>query len=428
MWKDAILGWPDVRGLCRLAWGAAMTAAFVACSEDLVGGAACPSLCPGTQVVVRDTVLDAVTFDTVINEVTTIGAESALLLAARGDTLDTRVVVRFDSLPTRITRNGGDSAITAVDSAYLLLRLNTSDSRVSDSVRIEVYDVDTTANDTSSAAILALFRPDRLIGGSVFDTAQVRDSMKVFLTNAKLLAKVTGSGRLRVGLRATSKGRASLSVGSANDALSAALFFDPVPSDTAIKALTVTPRSMTPATNTVLRDDLVDYLVIARGAPPPPANVLSIGGLPIRRSFLRFDVPPKILDSSTVLRATLLLTQVPNRFLDPRDSVLVLPQVVTAGEEVKDFARAASLLSSFPVDTVRVAPGDSGVRNIEVAAALRQWTTENNPFKQQRALVIRSNAEGLSAFDAHFYSLEAPLALRPKLRVSYSLRTSFGIP
>ena len=426
MSKDVILGWPE--GLRRLAWGAVLATGLAACNEDLVGGAACPSLCPGTQVVVRDTVLDAVTFDTVINEITTLGAETALLLAARGDTLDTRVIVRFDSLPKTVTRNGGDSAITAVDSAYLLLRLNASDTRITDSVRIDVYDVDTTASDTSTAAVLALFRPDRLIGGSVFDTTQVKDSMRVYLTNAKLLAKITGSGRLRVGLRATSKGRVSVSVGAANDALSAALFFDPVPSDTAIKPLNVSPRSMTPADNATLRDDLLDYFVIAKGAPPPPNDVLSIGGLPARRSFLRFDVPVRILDSSTVLRATLVLTQRPNRFIDAKDSVLVLPQVVTAGEEVRDLARAVTLLSSFPVDTVRVAPGDSGVRNIEVAAALRQWTTDNNPFRQQRALVIRSNAEGLSPFDAHFFSLEAPAALRPKLRVSYSLRTSFGIP
>ncbi|MBK8249058.1 MAG: hypothetical protein IPK85_16900 [Gemmatimonadetes bacterium] len=426
MSKDVILGWPE--GLRRLALGAVLVTALAACNEDLVGGAACPSLCPGTQVVVRDTVLDAVTFDTVINEITTLGAETALLLAARGDTLDTRVIVRFDSLPKTVTRNGGDSVIAAVDSAYLLLRLNASDTRITDSVRIDVYDVDTTASDTSTAAVLALFRPDRLIGGSAFDTTQVKDSMRVYLTNEKLLAKISGSGRLRVGLRATSKGRVSVSVGAANDALSAALFFDPVPSDTAIKALTVSPRSMTPADNATLRDDLLDYFVIARGAPPPPSDVLSIGGLPARRSFLRFDVPTRILDSSTVLRATLELTQRPNRFLDARDSVLVLPQVVTAGEEVRDLARAVTLLSAFPVDTVRVAPGDSGVRNIEVAAALRQWTTDNNPFKQQRALVIRSNAEGLSPFDAHFFSLEAPAALRPKLRVSYSLRTSFGIP
>ena len=114
--------------------------------------------------------------------------------------------------------------------------------------------------------------------------------------------------------------------------------------------------------------------------------------------------------------------------LASRDSVLVLPFMVSAGEEVTDIGRSTSLLSLFPVDTVRLAPGDSGLRQIEVAAAVRSWSTENNPFRQQRAIVLLSNDEGRGPFDAHFFSLEAPAALRPRLRVSYSLRTSFGIP
>jgi hypothetical protein len=148
----------------------------------------------------------------------------------------------------------------------------------------------------------------------------------------------------------------------------------------------------------------------------------------VRRTFLRFNVPARILDSSTVLRATLLLTQRPNRAIDPRDSVLVLPYTVSAGDEVTDLARAAVLLSPFPVDTVRLAPGDSGVRQIEIAAAVRSWSTVANPFRQQRAIVLVSNDEGVGPFDVHFYSLEASPGLRPRLRISYSLRTSFGIP
>ncbi len=426
MWKDATPGWP--KGVQRRASVFAAALLIAACKEDLIGGAACPSLCPGTQIVVTDTVLNAVTLDTVIANVNPLGSEPAMLLASRGDTLDTRIVLRFDSLPTRITRNGGDSAISAIDSAYLLLRLDSDETKVTAPVRIDLYDVDTTASDTSTAAILALFRPDRLIGGTTIDTTAVKDSMKVYFSNARLLSKITGPARLRVGLRAVTTGRATLSIGSANGQAAATLLFDPVPSDTGIKHLTVSLRSNTPTGNTELQSDLADYFVVAKGPPAPPAGVLALGGLPARRTFLRFDVPARILDSATVLRASLLLTQLPNRFLDPRDSVLVLPLVVTAGEEVKDFARAATLLSVFPVDTVRMAPGDSGLRTIEVAAALRQWTTANNPFKQQRAIVLRSSGEGFSPFEAYFYSLEAPANVRPRLRVSYSLRTSFGIP
>lgn len=427
MWMDALRGSPSMRA--RFLVALAGLAVVAGCTEDLDGGSACPVLCPGQNVVVSDTILDGVSLDTVITGLPTLGSEPTLLLADRGDTLDTRVVLRFDSLTTRVFRNNGDSAITAVDSAYLLLRLPAAtDKRVRAPVRIDLYDVDTTAVDTSTAAIIALFRPDRLIGGSTLDTSQVRDSMRVYLDNAKLLAKITAKARLRIGLRITSDSAAVLRLGSFDASLPTELRYDPVPSDTAIDEITVALRSDTPLSNTGLLVDLFDYTVIVKSPPAPSGAILSVGGLPVRRTFLRFDIPARILDSSTVLRATLLLTQQPNRAIDILDSVLVLPYMINAGEEVTDIGRAATLLSVFPVDTVRLAPGDSGLRQIEVAAAVRAWSTVNNPFRQQRAIVLLSNDEGRGPFDAHFFSLEAPAALRPRLRVSYSLRTSFGIP
>ena len=426
MWMDGLRDWRKRRG--ALAALAAAVVALSACNEDLQGGAACPSLCANQEVVIKDTVLEAVSFDTVVAGVPSIGSEGALLLASRGDTLDTRVVMRFDSLVSRVTRSSIDSAVTAVDSVYLLLRVNASRTKVRDSVRVELYNVDTTANDTSAAAILALFRPDRLLGASVFDSAGVKDSMRVYFDNARFLSLVTGPKRLRVGLKVSGRKGAIVSLGSWDASNAASLKYDPVPEDTAIKEVTLDLRSDSPTGNLDLASDLRDYTVIAQAPALPGPSQLSVGGLPSRRTFLRFNVPPKILDSATVLRATLLLTQVPTPLLQRTDSTLLLPVVVNAGEEVTDFARTVELISGSPVDTLRVAAPDSGLRQIEVAAALRQWSSSTNTFRQQRALVIRSNDEGLGVGEARFWSVRAPAGVRPRLRVSYSLRTSFGIP
>src|SRR5262245_60394391 len=74
-------------------------AAVAACTEDYEGGAACPSLCPEQNVVVIDTTFDPVALDTTVFPFPTTGTETELLLARRGDTVDTRPVIRFDSLP-----------------------------------------------------------------------------------------------------------------------------------------------------------------------------------------------------------------------------------------------------------------------------------------------------------------------------------------
>lgn len=400
---------------------------MVACGEDLDGGAACPLLCPGQSVVVFDTILEAIALDTTLVGFPPLGLEPSLTLVSRGDTVDVGSVVRFDVLPTTYLSATGDSSITAVDSAYVLFAVNQVGTLVRAPLRIDVYDVDTVAADTSLAAIRALFRADRLIGGTAFDSAQVRDSIKVYLNNAPLLAKIRAGARLRLGFRASSPSGGQVDLGSVDGGQSPILRFDPKPSDTLVTALTVTPRSLTPPNEPQLQLDLADYAVVMAAPPSPTDGTLAVGGFPARRAYLRFNVPARILDSSTVLRATLLLTQRPNPRVAARDTVPIVAQIVRAGVDVVDIARSAILLDPFALDTLRVAPGDGGATQLEVAGALRQWT-DLEVFRSQRALVLRSTLEGVSPFEAHFYSLEAPTALRPRLRINYALRTTFGIP
>src|SRR4030095_16566559 len=141
--------------------------------EDYEGGAACPALCPEQNVVVLDTTFDPVTLDTTVFPFPTTGTETELLLARRGDTVDTRPVIRFDSLPKYYNSGAtnGDTVIKVVDSAYVKLRINRTASLFKQPVTIEVFDVDTTtgdsataANDTSTALEKQLFRPDRRVG------------------------------------------------------------------------------------------------------------------------------------------------------------------------------------------------------------------------------------------------------------------------
>ena len=160
--------------LPRLLAIAALFVSISSCSEKLDSSGACPVLCPPIGGDVQNLTLDAVVLDTTVQAFSGLGAEPTLLLAARGDTLDTRVVIRFDSLPTTFVAAGDTThrPISSVDSAYLQLRLDTLSIKGANPVTIEAYDVDTTANDTSTTAIVALFRPDRFISSQTFVRAE----------------------------------------------------------------------------------------------------------------------------------------------------------------------------------------------------------------------------------------------------------------
>jgi hypothetical protein len=416
--------------LPRLLATAALFVSISSCSENLDSSGVCNVLCPPIGGDVQTVTLDgAVVLDTTVQALSGLGTEPSLLLANRGDTLDTRVIIRFDSLPATFVPTGDTAKkITSVDSAYIQLRIDTLSIKGAEPVTIEAYDVDTTANDTSTAAILALFRPDRFISSQTFARGQLTDTLKYYISNDTLLAKIQNRQPLRIGLRATTQlGSSQMRILSSEALAGPILFFRATP-DTATKPLVVTPFSKTPVGDPFLSAVLVDYTVIAKAPPPPPLTVLAVGGLPPRRVYVRFDIPSNIIDSSTVVRATLLLNQIPNTAIDPNDEVRVLPQLVLAGKVVTDPTKAAQIIFGVSSDTLKLKPGDSGEKNVELARAFVAWHLQS-PDSLPRAIVLQSLSEGNSPLEIWFRSSEdGTAALRPRLRISYTSRVPLGLP
>jgi hypothetical protein len=177
---------------------------------------------------------------------------------------------------------------------------------------------------------------------------------------------------------------------------------------------------------------LADYLIVLKGTIAEPPGILALGGVPGRRIYFSFNLPSQIVDSSTVVRATLMLTQVPNPFSpDARDSAKVYPQAVVAGSAVTDVGRALELLGApgtAGLDTTHAfAPADSGLRQFEMVQLVRSWSSQL-AAGTTRALAMRSSIEGTSGATYWFFSSEAPLALRPKVRLTYAPRRSAGNP
>ncbi|HTD82922.1 MAG TPA: hypothetical protein VK648_03940 [Gemmatimonadaceae bacterium] len=414
--------------LPRLLLIAALFFSISSCSENLDSSGACPLLCPPVGGDVQNTTIDAIVVDTTVQSLSGLGTEPVLLLANRGDTLDTRVVVRFDSLPQTFLPAGDTTqAIVQVDSAYLALMIDTLSIKGEAPVTIEAYDVDTTANDTSTAAVLALFRPDRFISSQTFARADLTDTLKYFISNDVVLSKIQNKLPLRIGLRATGTESSQIRISSTESGFPPLMHFRATP-DTTTKPLTVTLLSKTPVGQAIAAANLSDYTVIAKAPPQASPTILAVGGLPPRRVYFRFDIPAKIIDSSTVVRATLLLNQIQNSSLDPTDTVRVLPQVVLAGRVVTDPQKAAQIIANISADTLTLRPGDAGLVNVELARAVTLWHLQK-PDTLPRAIVLKPVIEGGTPLEIRFSSSEDVVAaLRPRLRISYTRQVPLGLP
>jgi hypothetical protein len=296
---------------------------------------------------------------------------------------------------------------------------------------LEAFDVDTTAADTNTAAVVALFRPDRLLGSKTLDRTYffLDDSLSISIPNAFLLSKIRDHKRVRIGFRFVGDGEVTML--SIERGIAPVLLFDPAPGNTSVASRGVTPISNTPANELLLANDLRDYSLVVKGSPPPTER-LAAGGLPAFRAFIRLNIPKRFLDSVVIVRAQLVVVQRPVHGINENDTTVVMPVVVSTTPAVTDVRRAAQLvypILSFGLSGMVAAPSDSGERRIEMVEVLRQWalTTKlsNAPIT---AIVLRSANEGLAYGRLAFFGLDAPPALRPKLRLSYVARSRFGIP
>lgn len=427
-----------------------------ACSEKIENGAACPALCPNQEVPLRDTVLlEPLALDTTISGIPPMGEETALPVTRLGDSVDTRAVFRFDSLPSlravHRDTNGvvlDTATLVRVDSAALVVTLDTAKTRVPGGATLYVYDVDTaSASDTAVAPVDAAFAPGRLLDSVVVDSARLADTtvlrhgLRVPLPSSFVLARLqrtdSATRRIRLGLRLGGTTEGLVTLDSRNGGTAAVLRYIPsfnadsagVPRD----SVTVPLSSRTPEGDPLLRNDLADY-VFAHAQPAPPAGTLRVGGIPGKRVYLRFALPAFLNDPArvTIIRASLVLHQMPGVGMPGHDTLQTIPQMVTASRAVKDVSQASHMLAdpvptwSMPFDTLPALTG--GARRVEMANVARYWAATDT-LPRPRAIVLWNLDAGATPTEVRFYSTEAPVdSLRPRLEIIYVPSHEVGLP
>ncbi len=420
--------------ILRSAFGALLLiGTLVSCKEQVTGSLGCPELCTDESAAVRDTILlGAVVVDTTFLGFPRLGEDRDISLWNNVDTADVRLVARFDSLPVRyqIVGAASDSLIRRVDSASLIFTIDTILQKATFPITIDAFDVDTTLADSLTKSLVPLFRADRLIGSQTYTASdRVADTLRLSLNNAALFAKIKDTLRLRVGLRVRGSGSSHVRV-LGNSFLPRIRLR--VSADTSVVPAIVAVRSKTPTDDILNQNSYAFYKIIAAGAlPAPPTGVFAIGGLAGARTYLRFDIPPAVLDSVQVIRASLLLTQAKARSTAAIvDTLTVFTQPVVASPSITDIFTAATFIGgprAYGIDSVRFAARDSGLKSIELVNLLRFWKSIG-PTNTSRAVVLRALQEGSTPAEATFFSTESLAAQRPRLRLTYVPRRGFGIP
>lgn len=419
--------------------------AAVACYEDIASPPVCPDYCPGGRIVTVESLLTgAIERDSSFSGYRRAN-DAFVMLAVNDPSLDSRPI--FETLPiaTRLRIDTGSDTTTGpivVDSARLTFTWLRRDANPRN-VRIELYrlplglDSNTTFADVapSFGAPLRVVNLDSLLASPTQrdsitgDTILSRDTLHrvVFvslkLDSAQAPFTAADSGRVAFGVRVTADSNPALVLGAAENGEGPTLqWFNRVDSAGTLVA-------KPPQTRGLAFDGYV-----SNQAPVTIDSNLTVGGIPVTRTLLRFTLPRGIRDSSQIIRATLIL-------------VPTGPPLVATGDTVflrlGRLAADLGLKSPLPPDTTGqaqsslfVPTGGDSVR-LEVTSLLRFWQADTTAvtaaFVTLIALTRRDSTRINEAGEAgtfttmRFFSSRTP-AFRPGLRLTFVPRIKFGTP
>jgi hypothetical protein len=300
------------------------------------------------------------------------------------------------------------------------------------SVTFLIYDVDADAPDLDTAAVRARFTSTPIASHTVRRDS-LAGAITIPLDTAFVGAHVRAGTRIRLGVAVQSDSNVQVRIGTAEGNMSASLHYVGFAgsSQTGVD-FSVNTRSAAGPT----LSSLADYQLVLEGTPPPPNDVLAIGGIPSSRVFIRFNLPPALIDSSTtVVRANLELYQQGNSSFSSTDTIAIVTRVVRATPAVTDLAKAsllavdpAALSMQFRIPELVVSPAVSRLDTIPLGNLFALWRQEG-PGTVQRAIVLESSAEGFDPRQYYLFSTAATVdSLRPRLRISYIPRSGFGLP
>jgi len=392
---------------------AGLAGAMMGCREKLTTPSRCPELCPATKLEMADTLLPlADSADTSVRGFVLI-REATYLLASTLDSLQAVTLIRFSAHDTMWTVSGTtlDSLyIGKQDSLVLTLELAQRDTAVKN-LRLVIWRLPAQFDTGATYQSIQPYLADSTLVDTVAvpDTAQAGAHTFNIADSLPMQPGDSGYVSLAIGIVAPTK--TALTFGSGN--LSTAPLLSTyvharAPFDTATDVFSVSP--------------FVSLFVINPPATQPPPGILAVGGIPTARALLSLSLPKLVVDSTSIVRATLLLNTVGAVGGFANDSFYVVAEPVVRDYGVKSVLWPDSATSGI----VLVHQGQTGQIQLDMAPILRFWGTTQGD-STPRLIMLRAYPEG-SILGAVNFSSRAAGAAGPQLEVTYVKPYSFGVP
>lgn len=380
----------------------------LACEQSISAPGACPAFCPPNTIAIQDTIL----FDTVERDSAYQGYvqpyEAVRMPMASGGQLESRGIARFLPFASEIFVGGETGEFRPVvqtDSFRLTLQLRDRSENVT-GIALRMHRLPATIDSGVTFADLdPYFADSTLIGtlavpdGVFVDTITTRVPVNAFPTLEE------DGLQAAIGFAVQAPQPAFVAVGTMDIQLSPVLARF-VQVDSANGELSARVDSRGAAFDSY------------RQTPSPPLDetTLAVGSAPSIRSLLRFNVPPRILDSSDVVGATLILVPVQPAIGAPADSVRLVANSLGADFGPKSpvlpttSASADTLLPGTPIPV-----GSTDSVSLDITNIIAEWQTNRG---QPRSIMLRLFLEGSVLGEFRFGSSRRPDA-RPVLRITF---------
>lgn len=387
----------------RFFWGSSLLAALaVGCGENLTAPGACPQYCP----VHRVDVIDSLFVGSIYADSAWVGyiradqAERAQVVSD-GTATESRAIIRFG----RFSAEFNDQPIASIDS--FRLRVGVIGRVAWPGLEFVAHrlppDIDSA---TTHAALDPFFEDSTQIGILPLPDTLVADTISWFLPGDGFPTLVDDSMEAAIGLRLVSgpDGYADLSTIESLFPAQMTMYAQYVQGDSTI------------AVNEARAAVFDSYVSVDQAAPGP--DVLGVGGAPSWRSFLRFDIPSLVTDSSDISRATLIL--VPSEPISGAmgDTLRLRADALTGdvGPKSPIFAPPRELWDTLSLGGLNLFPGVSDTVLIDVTHILKPLRADS---ARPHSIALWMVPEASSAGQARFWS-SRNAASAPALFITYT--------